>query len=128
MRAGALGRRSFMQCGSASGSVGGSEPGSAALEFEPNVACALVDPPAARDHVNSVEPQSADVVEISVANDPLESLPLVDDLDHQATLVKVPENLDPATPMNDRVRHQLGGQQPDVVELMIVQRLAKPLN
>lgn len=114
--------------GSADGRVGGSEPWFAALEFEPDVACALVDRPAARDRVNGVESQSADVVEISVANDPLESFPLVDDLDHQAVLVKVPENLDPATPMNDRVRYELGGQQLDVVELMIVQCLAKPLS
>jgi hypothetical protein len=123
-----LGRRLFAQSGSADGLVGGSEPGSAALKFEPDVACALVDSPAARDRVNSVESQSADVVEVSIANDPLESFPLVDDLDHQAVLVEVPENLDPATPMNDRVRYELGGQQLDVVDLMIVQFLVEPLS
>jgi hypothetical protein len=113
--------------GSAGRLVAGSEPGSASLEFEPDVAGALVNPPAARYRLHSVESLSADALEVALVNDPLESSPLVDHLDHQAVLVEVPAHRDPAATVHDRVCYQLGDQQLDVVELTFVQLRAEPL-
>lgn len=106
--------------GSARRLVAGSEPGSASLELKPDMARALMDPPAGRYRLHSVESLSADVLEVALANDPLESTPLVDHLDQQAVLIKLTAHPDPSATVHDRVRYQLGDQQLDVDELTIV--------
>ena len=84
---------------------------SGTLEFEPHLAAALVDSPAAGDRSHEVEAPSAQAVEVARAHGPLEPAPLVGHLDPQT--IHISRRADPDLPaaVHERVRDQFADQQ-----------------